>query len=55
RERLSKAIRDFHDSANTIEIAQQLSGKGPTEVLTLLRVKFEIRERATIARMLFKP
>ena len=55
RERLNKAIRDFHKSIDTIEIARQLSGKAPTEVLTLPRVEFEIRERATIASMLFKP
>ena len=55
RERLMTAIREFHDSIDTIEIARQLSGKGPTEVLTLPRVEFELRERATIAGMLFAP
>ena len=49
------AIREFHDLINTIEIARQLSRKGPIEVLTLLKVEFELRERATIAKILFIP
>ena len=49
------AIREFHDSIDTIEIARQLSGKGPTKVLTLPRVEFKLQERATITRMLFTP
>jgi len=55
RERLITAIREFYDLIDTIEIARQLSGKGPTKVLTLPRVEFELRERATIAGMLFTP
>ncbi|KAF2826068.1 hypothetical protein CC86DRAFT_294249 [Ophiobolus disseminans] len=55
REPLETAIREFHKSIDTIEIARQLSGKAATEVLTLLAVEFELRERATIASMLFKP
>ena len=55
RERLEKAIHEFHDSIDTIEIASQLSGKAAIEVLTLPTAEFEIRERATIAAMLFKP
>jgi hypothetical protein len=55
RERLETAIRGFHESIDTIEIARQLSGKAATEVLTLPAVEFELRERATIAGMLFKP
>ena len=55
RERLEKAIRELHDSIDTIEIARQLSGKAATEILTLPTAEFEIRERATIAAMLFKP
>jgi len=38
-----------------IKIARQLSGKGLTKILTLLRVEFELQEWATIARMLFVP
>jgi len=48
-------IREFHDLINTIEIARQLSGKGPTKVLTLPRVAFKLQERATIVKMLFAP
>jgi len=42
RERLITAIREFHDLIDTIKIARQLSGKGLTEVLTLLRVEFKL-------------
>jgi len=52
---LITAIYKFHDLIDIIEIARQLSRKGPTEVLTLLRVEFKLQERATIARMLFAP
>lgn len=55
RVRLDSAIREFHESIDTIEIARQLSGKAAAEVLTLPAVEFELRERATIANMLFKP
>lgn len=55
RERLDKAIHEFHDSVDTNEIARQLNGTPATEVLTLPTVEFEIRERATIAGMLFQP
>jgi hypothetical protein len=55
REQLEAAIYEFHESINTIEIARQLSRKAATEVLTLPAVKFELRERATITGMLFKP
>ncbi|KAF1358608.1 hypothetical protein EJ07DRAFT_166844 [Lizonia empirigonia] len=54
RERLESTIHEFHDSIDTIEIARQLSGKATVEVLTLPAVEFELRERATIAGMLFK-
>lgn len=54
RIRLNEAIRAFHDSIDTIEIARQLSGKAATEVLTLPTVEFELRERSVIATMLFK-
>jgi hypothetical protein len=55
RERLDSAIHEFHESIDTIEIANQLSGKAAVEVLMLPAVEFELRERATIAGMLFKP
>jgi hypothetical protein len=55
RVRLTEAIRTFHDSIDTIEIAKQLSGKAATEVLTLPTIEFELQERASTANMLFKP
>ncbi|KAF2731443.1 hypothetical protein EJ04DRAFT_554701 [Polyplosphaeria fusca] len=55
RLQLRQIIRKFHDSIDTDEIARQLSGKAPEEVLILPTVEFEHRERATIAAMLFKP
>jgi hypothetical protein len=55
RERLESAIREFHESIDTIEIASQLNGMAAAEVLTLPAVEFELQERATIAGMLFKP
>jgi hypothetical protein len=54
RERLELAVRNFHESINTIEIAKQLSGMAAEKVLTLPVVEFELRERGTIAGMLFK-
>jgi len=53
--RLRQVIREFHDSIDTIEISKQLSGRPAVDVLTLPPVEFELRERATIAGMLFKP
>jgi hypothetical protein len=55
RERLESAVRKFHESINTIEIARQLSGMAADKVLTLSAVEFELQERGTIAGMLFKP
>ncbi|PZD22682.1 DUF3435 multi-domain protein, partial [Pyrenophora tritici-repentis] len=55
RERLESAVREFHESIDTIEIARQLSGMAAEKVLTLPAVEFELRERGTIAGMLFKP
>jgi hypothetical protein len=55
RERLESAVREFHESINTIRIARQLSGIAADKVLTLPAVEFELRDRGTIAGMLFKP
>jgi hypothetical protein len=55
RERLDSAIREFHESIDTIEIARQISGMAADKVLTLPAVEFELLERSTIAGMLFKP
>ncbi|KAL5405073.1 hypothetical protein PMIN06_010286 [Paraphaeosphaeria minitans] len=55
RERLKKAIQEFHGSIDAMEIEKQLSGKPATEILTLPKPEFELRERATVANMLSKP
>ena len=47
------AIYEFHNLINIIEIARQLSRKGLTKVLTLLKVEFKLQEWATIAKILF--
>ena len=48
-------IYKFHNLIDMIKIVRQLSKKGLTKVLTLLRVEFKLQERATIAKMLFIP
>lgn len=55
KQRLNMAIREFHDSIDTIEIAKQLSGQAAGDVLTLPTSEFELEERATVANMLFNP
>jgi hypothetical protein len=55
RLRLKEEIRKFHNSIDTIEIANQLGGKEAIEVVMLPAVEFELPERATIAAMLFTP
>ncbi|KAI1663563.1 DUF3435 containing protein [Pyrenophora tritici-repentis] len=42
RERLESAVREFHESIDTIEIARQLSGMAAEKVLTLPAVEFEL-------------
>jgi hypothetical protein len=42
REQLESAVRKFHESINTIEIARQLSRMAADKVLTLLAVEFEL-------------
>jgi hypothetical protein len=51
---LESAVHDFYKSIDTIKIARQLSGMAADKVLTLPAVKFKLRERGTIAGMLFK-
>ncbi|KAF1951408.1 hypothetical protein CC80DRAFT_352714, partial [Byssothecium circinans] len=52
---LAVAIREFYNIINRIKIAKQLYSSAAIEVLTLLVIKFKLREHATIANMLFKP
>jgi hypothetical protein len=42
RERLESAVRKFHESINTIEIARRLGRMAADKVLTLLAVEFEL-------------
>lgn len=55
RQRFDKAIRDFHNLVDTIEIARHLNGNTTIEILTIPTVDLEIRGRGAIAGMLFKP
>lgn len=55
KQRLETAIREFHESIDTVEIAKQLSGQAAEDVLTLPATEFELEERASVASMLFKP
>lgn len=52
---LDAAIRDFHKSVDTVEVARQLSGKTATDVLARPVAQFELPERAAIANMIFQP
>ena len=52
---MTAAIREFHNTIDAIEIEKQLRGNVATEVLRRLAVEFELRERATVANMLFQP
>ncbi|KAI9784184.1 MAG: hypothetical protein M1839_002690 [Geoglossum umbratile] len=55
RERLDQALRDFHDSIDTIEINKQLDGITAADVLTQQTIQYELRERATVAKLLSQP
>ncbi|KAI9761904.1 MAG: hypothetical protein M1840_001520 [Geoglossum simile] len=52
RERLDQALRDFHDSIDTIEINKQLDGITAADILTQPTIQYELREWATIAKLL---
>ena len=55
RERLAAAIREFHNTIDAIEIANQLRGKAATEVSRPPVIEFELQQRATVTNMLFEP
>ncbi|KAI9765129.1 MAG: hypothetical protein M1840_007836 [Geoglossum simile] len=55
RERLGKALRDFHDSIDTIEINKQLDGITAADILTQSTIQDELRERAIVAKLLSQP
>jgi hypothetical protein len=53
--RVQQAIREFHDTIDTIEVNKQLQGlTRPTEVLTPSTVVYELKERATVAKIFFQ-
>jgi hypothetical protein len=53
--RLQEAIREFHDTIDTIEVNKQLQGlTPPTEVLTPSTIVYELKERATVAKIFFQ-
>ena len=55
-ERLEQAIREFHDMIDTIEVNKQLQGIILlVEVLTPSAIKYKLKERATVAKLFFKP
>ena len=55
RKRLDRAIQDFHDSIDTIEVNKQLDGITTTNILIQPTIRYEIRERATIVGLLSQP
>jgi hypothetical protein len=50
--RLKKSIRDFHETVDEIEISQQLSGLAVPEILTRPAAQYELRERASIVKLM---
>jgi hypothetical protein len=53
---LEKAIDEFHETVHFDEVDRQMRGILPdTEILTPSTIKYELEERATVARLLFLP
>lgn len=50
--RLKSAIREFHETIDEIEISQQLSGLAVPEILTRPAAQYELRERASIVKLM---
>jgi hypothetical protein len=56
RELLDKTIDEFHETVHSAEVERQMQGILPSsEVLNPTTIKYELEERATIARLLFQP
>lgn len=51
-QRLKKAIRTFHDTIDEIEINRQLNGIAVPEILMRPAAQYELRERASIVKLL---
>jgi hypothetical protein len=52
---LEKTIKEFHKTVHTTEVDLQLQGIRPADILTPPAFKYELEERATVARLLFEP
>jgi hypothetical protein len=50
--RLPKAIQDFHDTIDEIEINKQLDGLAMPEILRRPVTQYELRERAAIVKLM---
>lgn len=55
RQKLHQTVIAFHKSIDSIEIEKQIKGKAVTEILVRKTAEFELRERAMIASIHFKP
>jgi hypothetical protein len=54
RKLLDKTIDKFHETVHLAEVERQMRGILPSlEVLNPSTIKFELEERATVARLLF--
>ncbi|KAH6696517.1 hypothetical protein BKA61DRAFT_498021, partial [Leptodontidium sp. MPI-SDFR-AT-0119] len=55
-ERLNNAIDNFYEIIHVDEVDRQMRGILPNiKVLTLSTIKYELEERATVAKLLFQP
>jgi hypothetical protein len=54
-QRLRRAIRDYHETIDEIEIGQQLSGLAVPEILTRPAAQYELRERVRIVKLMSTP
>ena len=56
RELLNKTIDEFHETVHSAKVERQMQGIMPSpEVLNPPTIKYELAERATVARLLFQP
>ena len=55
KKELERTIKEFHKTVHTTEVDQQLRGIRPAKILTPPTIKYELGERATVAKLLFEP
>jgi hypothetical protein len=56
RKLLDKTIDEFHETVHSAEVERQMQGILPShEALNPSTIKYELEERATVARLLFQP